>query len=99
MVFIDYLQLIGKDHPRQSDYEIVTAASKAMKGLARELNCPVVSAAQFNRKSEDGEKPESQGSVTSGIQALLSRMPMLSLESTASSLALKALQMKVGFAY
>ena len=57
MVFIDYLQLIGKDHPRQSDYEIVTAASKAMKGLARELNCPVVSAAQFNRKSEDGEKP------------------------------------------
>jgi len=57
MIIVDYLQLIGKDHPRQSDYEIVTAASKAMKGLARELNCPVVSAAQLNRQSEMSDTP------------------------------------------
>ena len=57
MIIVDYLQLIGKDNPRQSDYEIVTAASKAMKGLARELNCPVVSAAQLNRQGDQNDKP------------------------------------------
>lgn len=54
LVVVDYLQLIGKDHSRQSDYEIVTEASKAMKRLAREIDCPVVSLSQFNRSGDQG---------------------------------------------
>lgn len=54
LVVVDYLQLIGKDNARQSDYEIVTEASKAMKRLARELDCPVVSLSQFNRSGDQG---------------------------------------------
>ncbi|WP_044304061.1 replicative DNA helicase [Rhodopirellula sallentina] len=52
VVAIDYLQLIHKSDPRQSDYETVTECSKACKQLARELGVVVLLLSQLNRDSE-----------------------------------------------
>jgi len=55
-VLIDYTQLI-KVLDRNKRYEEVTAISIAMKALAREMNCPVIAAAQLSRALEQrGEK-------------------------------------------
>ena len=47
LVVIDYLQLIDAGH--DSEYENVTATSKALKTLAFQLRAPVLALAQFNR--------------------------------------------------
>ncbi|MBR4125772.1 MAG: DnaB-like helicase C-terminal domain-containing protein, partial [Victivallales bacterium] len=59
-LFIDYLQLItinsGSNANREND---VARISGALKGLAKELNIPIVCLAQVNRKSEEGDgKPK-----------------------------------------
>jgi len=55
-VFIDYLQLMtyhrSSDRSRQ---EQITEMSRGLKALARELNVPVVAAAQLNRGPTDRE--------------------------------------------
>jgi replicative DNA helicase len=53
MVVIDYLQLIDPDDRRDSRQEQVSAISRRLKFLARELNVPVIALAQVNRSSED----------------------------------------------
>jgi replicative DNA helicase len=53
VIFVDYLQLIDADNPRSSRQEQVSAISRRLKGLARELKIPVVAMAQLNRASED----------------------------------------------
>jgi replicative DNA helicase len=53
MVVIDYLQLIDPDNRRENRQEQVSAISRRLKFLARELNVPVVALAQVNRSSED----------------------------------------------
>jgi replicative DNA helicase len=59
-IFIDYLQLmglgIGKIESRQQE---ITAISRYMKSLARELNVPVVVLSQLNRSPEgrEGHRP------------------------------------------
>jgi replicative DNA helicase len=53
MVMIDYLQLIDPDDRRDSRQEQVSAISRRLKFLARELKVPVVALAQVNRSSED----------------------------------------------
>jgi replicative DNA helicase len=59
IVFIDYLQLIEPDNRRDSRQEQVASISRRLKHLARELQIPVVAAAQLNRNPEDrqGGKP------------------------------------------
>lgn len=52
LVAIDYLQLIDKAYPRQTDYEKVTECSKACKQLARELGITVLLLSQLNRDSD-----------------------------------------------
>lgn len=47
LVVIDYLQLVDAGH--DSEYENVTATSKALKTLAFQLRAPVLALAQFNR--------------------------------------------------
>lgn len=54
IVAIDYLQLIVKSNPKQSDYEKVTEASQAAKQLARELGIVVLLLSQFNRENDKG---------------------------------------------
>jgi replicative DNA helicase len=53
IVVIDYLQLIDPDSKKDSRQEQVSAISRRLKFLARELDVPVVALAQVNRASED----------------------------------------------
>jgi replicative DNA helicase len=51
-VIIDYLQLVEPDNPRDPRQEQVARISRRLKGLARELNVPVLCLAQLNRQVE-----------------------------------------------
>jgi replicative DNA helicase len=49
---IDYLQLVEPDNPRDPRQEQVARISRRLKGLARELDVPVLCLAQLNRQVE-----------------------------------------------
>ncbi len=53
LVLIDYLQLVEPDNRRDSRQEQVSAISRRLKFLAKELAIPVVACAQLNRAPED----------------------------------------------
>lgn len=55
LVVIDYLQIVNAGN--LEEYDSVTLASKAFKGLAQELGVPVLALAQFNRGFKTGEVP------------------------------------------
>ncbi|TWT47664.1 replicative DNA helicase [Botrimarina hoheduenensis] len=52
LVAIDYLQLIDPDNPRDPRQEQVAKIARRLKGLARELEVPVLCLAQLNRQTE-----------------------------------------------
>jgi replicative DNA helicase len=52
MVVIDYLQLIDPDNPRDQRQEQVARIARRLKGMARELEIPVLCLAQLNRQAE-----------------------------------------------
>lgn len=52
LIIVDYLQLIAPSGRRDSRVQEVAELSTGLKGLARELEVPVVAAAQLNRASE-----------------------------------------------
>ncbi|MCA9230234.1 MAG: replicative DNA helicase [Planctomycetales bacterium] len=52
MVVIDYLQLIDPDNARDPRQEQVAKIARRLKGLARELEVPVLCLAQLNRQVE-----------------------------------------------
>lgn len=52
MLIIDYLQLMQPMNPNQSPVQQVTENSRALKGLARELNIPVLALSQLSRAVE-----------------------------------------------
>ena len=52
-VFVDYLTLVRHGDMRMSRPERVGEVSKQLKGLARELDIPVVALSQVNRDAED----------------------------------------------
>ncbi len=58
LVVIDYLQLIRGDNSQRKDLEIGDITG-AMKGLAKELNIPVILLSQLNRgvESRDNKRP------------------------------------------
>lgn len=52
MIMIDYLQLMsggGKSENRQQE---ISTISRSLKGIAREMNCPVIALSQLSRASE-----------------------------------------------
>ena len=57
LIVIDYLQLIEPDNSRDPRQEQVARVARRLKGLARELNVPVLCLAQLNRQAEDS-KPQ-----------------------------------------
>ncbi|GMO32114.1 MAG: replicative DNA helicase [Termitinemataceae bacterium] len=56
IIFIDYLGLITTDYRPNNRYEEITDISRSLKGLARELNIPVIVLAQLGRTAEK-ERP------------------------------------------
>jgi replicative DNA helicase len=52
LVVIDYLQLIDADNPKDSRQEQVARIARRLKGMARELEIPVLCLAQLNRQAE-----------------------------------------------
>jgi replicative DNA helicase len=53
LIVIDYLQLIEPDNSRDQRQEQVARIARRLKGLARELQVPVLCLAQLNRQAED----------------------------------------------
>lgn len=61
LIVIDYMQLMTVDQARASDnrQQEITTISRGLKGLAKELNCPVLALSQLSRKAEarEGQRP------------------------------------------
>jgi len=55
LIVIDYLQLIEPDNSRDPRQEQVAKIARRLKGIARELELPVVCLAQLNRQVEAGK--------------------------------------------
>jgi replicative DNA helicase len=55
LIVIDYLQLIEPDNSRDPRQEQVARIARRLKGLARELQVPVLCLAQLNRQAEDNK--------------------------------------------
>ena len=53
LVVIDYLQLMRSSRYQESREQEISDISRNLKGLAKELNIPVVALAQLNRKVEE----------------------------------------------
>jgi len=56
IIFIDYLTLIGSDNRDVPRHEQIAEISRSLKGLARELDIPVVALSQLRRDAE-GKQP------------------------------------------
>jgi replicative DNA helicase len=52
LIVIDYLQLVEPENPRDPRQEQVAKITRRLKGLARELETPVLCLAQLNRQTE-----------------------------------------------
>jgi replicative DNA helicase len=59
LIVIDYLQLIDPDNARDPRQEQVARIARRLKGMARELDVPVLCLAQLNRQVEEakGNRP------------------------------------------
>jgi replicative DNA helicase len=60
LIVVDYLQLIDPDNPRDPRQEQVSKISRRLKGLARELQVPVLCLAQLNRQVESSSSNKPQ---------------------------------------
>jgi replicative DNA helicase len=65
IVVVDYLQLLRMDQMRRgaNRAEVVGEISTELKGLARELNVPVIALAQLNRDSVKEKRPPSKHDI------------------------------------
>ena len=55
LVIVDYLQLMTTNTPHGSREQEIAEISRTLKGIARELNVPVIALSQLNRASETRE--------------------------------------------
>ena len=55
MIVIDYLQLIEPDNSRDPRQEQVAKIARRLKGIARELEVPLLCLSQLNRQAEDSK--------------------------------------------
>ena len=63
MIFIDYLQLMTANTGKGNRQEEISTISRALKGLAKELNIPIMALSQLNRNVEgregiEGKRPQ-----------------------------------------
>src|SRR5690606_31832378 len=52
LVLVDYLQLMTLDGHSESRQQEISAISRGLKGLAKEMNCPVIALSQLSRAPE-----------------------------------------------
>ena len=52
IIFIDYIGLISSDNKQLQRWEQISEVSRALKGLARELDIPIVALSQLRREAE-----------------------------------------------
>lgn len=96
LIIVDYLQLMGSDTRTENRVQEVSFISRSLKVLARELNVPVLAAAQLSRAVEQrtDKKPvlsdlRESGSLEqdSDIVMFIHRPDMLDKESTSKNVA------------
>ncbi len=96
LVIVDYLQLMGSDMRTSNRVQEVSFISRSLKVLARELNVPVLAAAQLSRAVEqrEGKKPVLSDLRESGsleqdadIVMFIHRPDMLDQDAAKSNLA------------
>ncbi len=78
LIIVDYLQLMAPTNTKNSDSMVqqVTEISRSLKGLARELDVPVLALSQLSRAVEQrGGKPRLSDLRDSGSIELSSKMP------------------------
>jgi len=63
IIFIDYIGLISSDNSFLKRYEFISEVSRSLKGLARELNIPIVALSQLRREAADEEKEPSLADI------------------------------------
>lgn len=52
LIIVDYLQLMSANTPGDNRASEISEISRGLKGLAKELNCPVIALSQLNRALE-----------------------------------------------
>ncbi len=52
LIIVDYLQLLSPDNRGRSNYEAVSEVSRALKALAKDMDCAVMALAQLSREVE-----------------------------------------------
>jgi replicative DNA helicase len=52
LIIVDYLQLMGANTPGENRATEISEISRGLKGLAKELGCPVIALSQLNRSLE-----------------------------------------------
>lgn len=55
LIIIDYLQLMQGGRRIESRQQEISEISRSLKGLARELNCPVIALSQLSRAAEQSQ--------------------------------------------
>ncbi len=58
LIVIDYLQLMNGSGKNESRQQEISAISRALKGVARELNVPVIALSQLSRAVEQRKPPK-----------------------------------------
>jgi replicative DNA helicase len=56
MIIVDYLQLMRSSHKAENRQQEISEISRSLKGLARELNVPVIALSQLSRAVEQRQK-------------------------------------------
>jgi replicative DNA helicase len=52
MIMVDYMQLMNSNSGRENRQQEISAISRGLKGLAREMGCPVLALSQLSRAPE-----------------------------------------------
>lgn len=68
LLIVDYLQLMSAKRNYESEVQQVTEISRGLKGLAKELNIPIIAVSQLSRSVEqrEGHKPRLSDLRSSG---------------------------------
>jgi replicative DNA helicase len=75
LIMVDYLQLMQAERTTNNRVQEISEISRALKGLARELNVPLLAAAQLSRAVEQRQDKRPQLSDLQRLREVLSKTP------------------------